>query len=193
MFVREPAPDYAKQYKTIEEYLEIENASTKKHEYYKGEIFDMAGAKLSHNDVAGNFYHQFRNKLKGKPCRPYNSDTRVHIEKNTLFTYPDVTIVCGEPETLNNDNISVLNPVMLVEVLSPSTANYDRGSKFMLYRDIPSLKEYVIADPETKSIESWFINNSGHWELRTYSGTDTFHSYSLDIDIPLADIFEGLQ
>ncbi len=193
MFVREAAPDYGKQYKSIEEYLEIENASTEKHEYYKGEIFNMSGAKLPHNNVAGNLYYQFRSKLNGKPCRPYNSDTRVHIEKNTLFTYPDLTIVCGEPETLNNDNISILNPTLLAEVLSPSTANYDRGSKFMLYRAIPSLKEYVIADPETRSIESWFVNSTGHWELRTYSGTDTFHSYSLDIDIPLADIFEGLE
>lgn len=193
MFVREAAPDYANQYKTIEEYLEMENASTEKHEYYKGEIFNMAGAKGPHNIVFSNLFTQLGVKLKGRGCRPFGSDMRIHIPANSLFTYPDISVICGDLESLNNDDLNFTNPTLLAEILSPSTANYDRGSKFMLYRDIPSLKEYVIADPETKSIESWFINSTGHWELRTYATADSFHSYSLDIDIPLADIFEGLQ
>lgn len=192
MEVNEPAVAYGKQYITIPEYLEMENAATEKHEYYKGEIFAMSGAKLPHNIVCGNLYHHLRLQLKGKPCQPYNSDTRVHIEENTLFTYPDITVICGEPETLNNDNFNVLNPTALFEVLSPSTENYNREGKFKLYRDIPTLKEYTLADPSTKTVENFYINANGNWELNEYTDIkSSLHLHSLQIDIPLADIFEG--
>src|SRR4051812_31811999 len=130
MEVNEPAVAYSKRKYSIEEYLELENASLEKHEYYKGEIFAMSGAKLAHNDICGNLYANLWNRLKGKPCKPYNSDARIHIEENSLFTYPDISVVCGEVETLNNDNFNVLNPTIIFEVLSASTRNYDLGEKF---------------------------------------------------------------
>ncbi len=136
MEVKEPAIAYSKQKISIEAYLEMENASPEKHEYYQGEVFAMSGAKLPHNTIAGNLFVALANRLKGKKCKPYNSDQRIHIESNTLFTYPDISIVCGEVLTLNDDEYNVLNPAVIVEVLSKSTRNYDRGEKFKLYRNI---------------------------------------------------------
>ena len=98
MELREPAKAYGKQHFSIEEYLEIENAATEKHEYYKGEIFAMSGAKLAHNIIWKNFFGSLAIKLKGKYCQPFGSDLRIHIESNTLFTYPDISIICGDAE-----------------------------------------------------------------------------------------------
>src|SRR4051812_11505231 len=108
MELREPAVAYNKRKYTFEEYLEIENASNEKHEYYQGEIFAMSGAKTPHNDIASNLIGLLWGKLRGTSCKPYGSDQRVHIEKNTLATYPDVSVVCGPVITLNNDKYNVL-------------------------------------------------------------------------------------
>src|SRR5690348_14476537 len=143
MEVREPALAYGKQKLSIEEYLAMEDASPEKHEYYKGEVFAMSGAKVTHVKIRDNILSALKIKLKGKSCQPYGSDLRIHIEANTLFTYPDISIICGDIITLNNDDYNVLNPSALIEILSASTKNYDRGEKFKLYRDIPTLKEYL--------------------------------------------------
>jgi Uma2 family endonuclease len=134
MEVREPLVSDGKKLFTIEEYLEMEEAATEKSEYYKGEIFAMSRAKFNHNIIAGNVHAKLHLKLEGKSCQPFNSDMRVHIEKNSLFTYPDVSVVCGEKKSLHNDNFNLLNPTIIIEVLSPSTKSYDRGDKFKLYR-----------------------------------------------------------
>lgn len=127
MEIQEPAVAFGKEKISIAAYLEMENASPEKHEYYKGESFAMSGAKVPHNMIAGNLIIALGQKLKGKKCRPFNSDQRIHIPSNTLFTYPDISIVCGEVITLNDDDYNVLNPTVIIEVLSPSTKNYDRG------------------------------------------------------------------
>src|SRR5260221_12488404 len=110
MEVKEPAPAYDKRRYSIQEYLDMEKDADQKHEYYQGEIFAMSGAKLQHNIIAVNLISSLKQKLKTGPCRPFNSDQRIHIPQNTLFTYPDISIVCGEIKTLNNDNWNVLNP-----------------------------------------------------------------------------------
>jgi Uma2 family endonuclease len=194
MEVREPAIAYGKQKFSVEEYFEMEKASIEKHEYYKGEIFAMSGSKVPHNEIAGNLYHALRTKLSGKKCKPYNSDQRVHIEKNTLFTYPDISIVCGELITLNNDNWNVLNPTVISEVLSPSTKNYDRGEKFKLYRDIPTLKEYILVDSESIHVEVFRLNENNHWELEEYnSPEEELHIKAIDKKILIADIYEDVR
>src|SRR5262245_41100679 len=124
MEIREPAIAYSKEKISVEEYLEIENASTEKHEYYKGEIFAMSGTKVPHLIISKNLMIVLGTKLKGQRCQPYSSDVRIHIESNTLFTYPDISIICGEIITLNNDGYNVLNPTIIIEILSPSTKNY---------------------------------------------------------------------
>lgn len=194
MYVREPAIAYRNQKFTIEEYLEMENAADEKHEYYQGEIFDMSGAKHEHNLVVKNTYFDLGNKLKGKPCQPWGSDTRVHIEENGLFTYPDISVVCGDPEYRNNDDFNLLNPTIIIEVFSASTKNYDRGDKFKLYRDIPTLKEYVLIDPEKISIEAFYINAQSEWALKEYKSIDDVLALnSINVSLSLADIYEDTQ
>jgi Uma2 family endonuclease len=194
MEVREPAVDYGKKKHTIEEYLEMENASDEKHEYYKGEIFAMSGAKYDHNVITSNLMTELGQKLKGKSCKPYGSDLRVYIERNTLFTYPDITIICGPPAFLNNDEWNVLNPSIIFEVLSPSTQSYDRGEKFKLYRDITTLEEYILIDTHAVSIEAWFINGNGNWELIEYTNLDqTLMLSTIQVSLPLPDIYQGTE
>ncbi|HEX7847945.1 MAG TPA: Uma2 family endonuclease [Chitinophagaceae bacterium] len=194
LIVREPVVAYGKKRFTIEEYLEFENASQEKHEYYQGEIFAMSGAKIIHNEISGNIYHALRKNLQGKPSRPYNSNQRIHIPDNTLFTYPDISVVCGKADTLNNDEWHLLNPTIIIEVLSPSTKGYDRGDKFMLYRDIPSLKEYILVDSERIAIEAFRINEKGHWELEEYKNLEAVLSIkAVDVNIPLEEIYENTK
>jgi len=194
MEVKEPAVAYNKEKISIEAYLEMENASIEKHEYYKGEVFAMSGAKVSHNTISGNLFVTLSNKLKGKKCKPYNSDQRIHIQSNTLFTYPDISIICGEILTLNNDQYNVLNPSAIIEVLSKSTKNYDRGEKFKLYREIPALQEYILADSESIHIEVFRLNKNKHWELEEYNSLeDRIHIKVIDEKILISEIYEGVN
>jgi Uma2 family endonuclease len=194
MEVKEPAIAYSQQKISIEAYLEMENAALEKHEYYQGEVFAMSGAKVPHNVITGNLFVSVANKLKGKKCKPYNSDQRVHIQSNTLFTYPDISIVCGEIITLNNDEYNVLNPSVIIEVLSKSAKNYDRGEKFKLYRDITTLKEYILVDSESMHVEVFRLNESNHWELEEYDDAGSYLSIkAINESILIADIYEGVK
>ncbi len=193
MEVREPAIAYSKQKLSVEEYLEMENAADEKHDYYKGEIFAMSGAKMPHNRISSNLLIVLGLKLKGKKCQPYGSDARIHIESNTLFTYPDISIICGETITLNDDDYNVLNPTVIIEVLSKSTKNYDRGEKFKLYRDIATLKEYILVDSESIDLEIFRINENGHWELEEYNSlTDDVTIKAIDETVSLSEIYDGV-
>lgn len=189
--VNEAAVSYSKRKYTIEEYLEMEMYSEIKHEYFQGEVFAMAGAGLPHNIITSNLMASLGIQLKRKSCRPFGSDLRIHIPQNTLFTYPDISIVCGEIITLNDDNFNVLNPTILIEALSPSTKDYDRGTKFNLYRDIPSLKEYILIDSTSIKIEAYYINEGGHWELQEYKSPEELLSIrAIELSLPLTEIYE---
>ena len=194
MEVREPALAYSNKKYTITEYLELEQAAIEKHEYYRGDIFAMSGAKVNHNRISKNTLIGIGKKLAGKPCEPFNSDQRIHIEKNTLFTYPDISIICGEVLTLNDDEWNAFNPTVIYEVLSPSTKNYDRGEKFKLYRDIPTLKEYILIDSESINVEAFYINENGNWELNEYKIiSETLQLRSVQISLDLREIYEGVK
>jgi len=194
MEVNEPAVAYSKQKISIEEYLEMENAALEKHEYYTGEVFAMSGAKMPHNEIAGNLFAALHNKLRGKKCRPYNSDQRIHITANTLFTYPDISIVCGEVITLNDDKYNVLNPSVIIEVLSRKTKNYDRGEKFKLYRDILTLKEYILVDSENVHIEVFRVNENNHWELEEYNNASNhLEIKAINESILISEIYENVN
>jgi Uma2 family endonuclease len=194
MEVREPIVAYGKKkLLSIEEYLEFEATSIEKHEYYQGEIFAMAGAKVPHNIIAGNIFSELKQRLKGKSCQPFNSDQAIHIPQNTLFTYPDISIVCGDILTRNNDELHVINPSVIIEVLSPSTKSYDRGDKFKLYRDVDSLKEYILVDSKSVMIEVFRVNDSNHWELEEYKRVEeVLIIKAVQLSIPLTDIYEGI-
>ena len=192
--LREPLVAYGKKKFTIEEYLEYENASPEKHEYYQGEIFAMSGPKITHNIIAGNLFGELKQKLRGKSCQPFNSDQRIYIPQNSLFTYPDISVVCGKVETKDDDEWNLLNPTVILEVLSSSTKSYDRGDKFKLYRDISTLQEYILVDSESIRIEAYYINKSGHWELEEYKKLEEIFSLkTLQLQIPLTEIYEGTK
>lgn len=168
--VREPIVAYNKSKFTAEEYLQMEKPSVEKHEYFKGEIFAMAGAGPRHNLIFSNLFVGIGSRLKGKPCKPFGGDFRVHIPENTLFTYPDISIVCGDITSSPVDDESFVNPTVIIEILSPSTKNYDRGGMFTLYRAIPTLREYILVDTDSIFIEAHRINKSNHWELEDIKG-----------------------
>ncbi|HUC83445.1 MAG TPA: Uma2 family endonuclease [Flavisolibacter sp.] len=194
MEVKEPALAYNRKNWTIEEYLEMEKASDEKHEYFQGEVFAMSGPKLTHNIITSNLLGTLGNKLKGKGCRPFGSDLRIHIPSNTLFTYPDISIFCDEVKTLNDDEWNALNPTVLIEVLSPSTKSYDRGDKFKLYRDIPTLKEYILIDSQSIAVEAFVINKNGYWELKEYNSLpDLLSLETIGVKLPLKEIYEGTK
>src|SRR4051794_29577072 len=124
----------AVKYLTEKEYLAFERNALDKHEYYRGKLFAMSGASFKHNH------------LIGKQCREFGSNLRIHIPSNTLYTYPDIIVLCNEPEFTDDEFDTITNPSVIIEILSPSTANYDRGAKFNLYREISTLKEYLLVD-----------------------------------------------
>ena len=194
MELREPAAAYGKNKITQEEYLEWESNALQKHEYYRGELFAMAGASVRHNVIAKNLMIGIGMRLRGKHCQPYGSDLRIHIPENTLFTYPDISIICRDiVEEETNDDYTI-EPAVIIEILSPSTKGYDRGEKFRLYRDIPTLKEYILIDSESIAIEAFRINASGHWELEEYKSlNEVLPIPVVDITIPLHDIYEGTK
>jgi Uma2 family endonuclease len=194
MEVRDPIMLYNKTTFTLEEYLEFAKESEEKHEFYKGEIFAMAGAGPRHNLIFSNLFGELAYKLKGNPCKPYGSDLRIHVAQNSLFTYPDISIICGDiiPSSLDKDTATM--PTVLIEILSPSTHNYDRGGKFRLYRDIPTLKEYILIESESIRIESFRLNPQNHWELEEYKSlTETFQMPCMNISIPVKEIYEGTK
>ncbi|MEI6949157.1 Uma2 family endonuclease [Paraflavisolibacter sp. H34] len=183
-----------KNYITAQEYLEQERAATEKHEYYQGEVFAMSGARLQHNRIQMNFTGEARIRLRGKSCEVFGSDLRVHIPANTLFTYPDAVIVCGKPELLDEAFDTLLNPVVIVEILSRSTQSYDRGDKFMLYRAIPSLKEYVMIDSESIGIEHYSRQEDGTWLFaETKDPASVLQLLSLGISFPISLLYEGVE
>src|SRR4051812_43381492 len=184
----------ALKYYTIEEYLAFERASQAKHELYKGEIFAMAGASFNHNQIQMNFTGEVRNFLKGKTCNVFGSDLRIHVPANGLFTYPDAIIICGTSQLMDKEFDTVLNPSVIVEILSPATQRYDRGEKFMLYRSIPSLKEYILIDSESISIEHYKRNNDNTWLLQEWKAhTDTLTIATIGLFMLVEELYSGVN
>lgn len=132
--------------------------------------------------------------LQGQSCQPYGSDMRIHIPANTLFTYPDISIICGDVIPSPEDADTAVAPTVLIEILSRSAKDYDRGGKFKLYRDIPALKEYILIDSENINIEVFRVNASGHWELEEYkTQSETLLIKAVDTAIAIHEIYEGTK
>lgn len=176
-----------------EEYLAMEEISELRHQFLNGEIFAMTGGSFNHSSIASNIlYLSLGNRLKGKPCRPMNSDMRIHTPSG-LDTYPDVSVFCGTPELTDNDR-TLLNPVVIFEVLSPSTRNYDRGDKFVHYRSIATLRDYVLVDAEGISLEHFRRSPDGQeWVLHEYRApTEILPLPAIELELPLADIYRDI-
>ncbi|RMD86186.1 MAG: Uma2 family endonuclease, partial [Calditrichaeota bacterium] len=136
----------AKKYYTPEEYLALEEAAEYKSEYYKGEIFAMSGASINHNRIVMNLSTELNTALRDTKCEVFMSDMRLWVEAVQLFTYPDIVILCEQPQFYDDRDDTITNPFIIFEVLSESTKNYDRGEKFEFYRSLPSFQEYILVD-----------------------------------------------
>jgi Uma2 family endonuclease len=156
-----PVPSAALQRLTEAEYLEIERTAEWKSEFFNGEMFAMAGATPEHVLIAGNVAAELRLQLRGRPCRVYPVDLRVKVSDTGLYTYPDVVVVCGEPRFDELRGDTLLNPTLIVEVLSSSTEAYDRGDKFAHYRRLDSLQEYVLVAQDRCRIERFLRQKEG--------------------------------
>jgi len=161
-----------KHYITPEEYLHRERNAEYRSEYFQGEMFAMTGASANHNLIVLNTGASLREQLKKKPCRVYPSDLKLRIEATGLYTYPDVSVVCGEPRLESERGEVLLNPIVLVEVLSESTEAYDRGKKFEHYRAIPGLQHYVLISQDRHSIDCFSRTEEGNWLLSNCQGLD---------------------
>jgi Uma2 family endonuclease len=161
----------ASHYITPEEYLAAERAADHKSEYFNGAVFAMAGCSPAHNRITTNLNREVDTLLYDGPCVTYNGDQRVRIPATGLYTYPDLVVVCGEAEYDGPDPETLLNPTLIVEVLSPSTEAYDRGAKFLHYQSLPSLQEYVLIAQDRPLIER-YVRRGSSWEYINYKGMD---------------------
>lgn len=184
-----PTPRY-----TPQEYLELERKAQTKSEFYRGEIFAMSGASKEHNAIAANVLALIWNQFRGRPCQVYGSDMRVKVDWSGLYTYPDVSALCGEAEFDDEHVDTLLNPQVLVEVLSPSTEDYDRGGKFELYRQLPSLRDYVVVAQDRIFVEHHTRQDDGSWRLVDFRDkSDEIAIEGIDCRLRLEDVYDKVS
>ncbi|ATG88849.1 Uma2 family endonuclease [Methylomonas koyamae] len=176
---------------SAEEYLAWEETQAEKHEFVAGEVFAMTGARQDHVVVSLNIASSLKQRLRGTPCRAYMADLKLKVEAADAFFYPDVMVSCHPGDLANQQFIS--NPSLIVEVLSESTADYDRGGKFVAYRKLESLMEYLIVDIEARRVECFRRTADNDWLLHDYLGEVDCELTSLGVQIPMAEIFEDIK
>ena len=173
-------------------YLTQERASSGKSEFVNGRIYAMAGASRPHNLIVGNTFAEIRAQLRGRGCEAYVNDMRVKVARTDLYTYPDIAALCGEPQFEDEHVDTLLNPSVIIEVLSPSTESYDRGAKFAHYRRMDSLQEYVLVSQDTPQVEH-YRRTGDSWVLTELSDLDAELSLaSLDCNLALRDMYDGV-
>jgi Uma2 family endonuclease len=179
---------------TPEDYLAIERGAEYKSEYFNGEIFAMAGASRAHNTIVANTVIELGGQLKKRPCKVYVNDMRVKVSPTGLYTYPDVLVVCGKEQFDDAHLDTLLNPTLIIEVLSDSTEAYDRGRKFEHYRHLDSLVEYVLIAQHRPHVESFRRQPDQHWLLTECSGLDgMLRLQSIDCELALAEVYAKVE
>lgn len=177
-----------------EEYLARERQADFRSEFYRGEMFAMAGASWEHTLIKDNLARETGNQLQDSPCRVVTSDLRVKVDVTGLYTYPDLLVVCDDPQFEDDVMDTLLNPLAIVEVLSDSTEKYDRGEKFAHYRQLPSVQEYVLVAQERPLVERYVRQPDDTWVLTAFDElTGTFSFNSIAAQIPMADIYRGVK
>ena len=176
-------------YHSFREYIAFERASNVKHEYLEGQVYAMAGGTPEHAAIAANVVASLNAQLRGKGCRVFTSDLRVRVAMTGLTTYPDVSVVCGKLEVDPDDNDTVVNPVVLVEVLSRSTERYDRGEKFEHCRRIPTLREYLLVSFDKKQLEVRRREADGSWSV--HGAADGGHAVlsSIGCELEVSEVY----
>ena len=182
-------------YVSPDDYLRLECEAVEKHEYFYGEIRAMAGASYAHNRICANMTVAIGSQLRGKSCSVVGSDQRLQILSGSAYVYPDVTVVCGKPEfNESRKPETLLNPTLLVEVLSESTADKDRSEKFMLYRQLPSLQQYLMLDSRTCHAELYTRQPNDYWLfMETRDPAAVLDLSSIACQVLLAEVYQGVQ
>jgi Uma2 family endonuclease len=179
---------------TPQQYLARERAAETRSEYFNGEMFAMSGATWEHTLIKDNLARALGNQLEGGPCRAATSDLRVKVDATGLYTYPDIVIVCGQPQFEDNVLDTLLNPTAIVEVLSESTEKYDRGGKFAHYRQLPMIQEYILVSQDRPLVERFVRQTDGSWLLTEFAGLETrLPLASVPAEVPLAEIYRGVD
>jgi len=174
---------------TVEEYLALEESSDEKHEYFEGEIFAMSGGSFNHSQLPAQLALLLGMQLRKRPCRVVTSDLRVRVEAVGLYTYPDLAVVCGEPRLSAGNTLD--NPTLLVEVLSPSTEGYDRGKKFDMYRQLPSLQQYVLVSQDAMRVHVFTRQADGNWLFQGFQGADEVIPLgSIECSVVMGELYE---
>jgi Uma2 family endonuclease len=175
---------------TTEEYLELEEKAEFRNEYINGEIRPMTGGTTNHNKIALNFCKKFPDNINGQDYDTYINDVKLWISQSKIYTYPDIIVIQGEPIYQGKGKITVTNPLVIVEVLSNSTKNYDKTDKFKYYRSIPSFQEYILIDQYSFSIEQYSKQAEGQWIFKEYEGENAVLKLdSVNFEIILKDIY----
>ncbi len=176
----------AKKYFTVQEYLALEEAAEYKSEYFQGEIFAMAGGSVNHNQIITNVISQLNQTHPHHKCRSFATELKLWIEELDLFTYPDLMIVCDKPQFYTSRTDIILNPLIIIEVLSKSTEAYDRGKKFQFYRSLPSFQEYILIDQYSIHIDQFYTDAQGKWILTDYNDSKSILKLTkIEFEIPL--------
>lgn len=179
---------------TPEEYLELEEKSDCKNEYRNGEIINMAGGTTNHNKLAGNFYFHLNLALNDLNYEVYISDVKLWIPKYRQFTYPDLMVIESEPIYYGNNTTIITNPLLITEVLSKSTKDYDQGDKFLYYRSIPQFKEYILIDQTRHYVMQYVKNNENQWFLTEYETEDAILNLaSIKLKLPLKQLYKRVN
>ncbi|RIV21654.1 Uma2 family endonuclease [Fibrisoma montanum] len=176
---------------TPDVYLRLEREATVKSEYVAGEIIPKAGASTNHNRIKDNLVGELYIHLRGKGCRSFSSDQRVNVPTDSLYAYPDIVVVCGPNQYHDELHDTLTNPMLIVEVLSPGTAGYDRGDKFALYRHSPTFSEYLLVDSEKIRVEVFRKHAEGYWFLASEADAigQTIELATIGLTIPTATIY----
>lgn len=180
---------------TLEEYFALELSSDEKYEYFDGEVFNMSGASLNHEQIVANLIFSLRAGLRGRPCRALPSNTRVIVPSQPPYRYPDLTALCGEPQTRKVGGIDALiNPSLIIEVLSPSTEGYDRGDKFTHYKSIESFSEYVLISQGRPHATHYVKQSKNLWTQEEFNDLEaSLHLASLDCELALRDVYTDVE
>ena len=178
---------------TPEEYLQLEEQAEYRSEYRDGEIISMTGGTTNHNEISGNLYSSLKFALKKQNYRVYIADVRLWIPRHRVYTYPDVMLIKGEPIYSDKGTTTVTNPVMIAEVLSPSTQNYDQGDKFNYYRSIPEMQEYILISQKQRHIMQYSKTEAG-WLLTEYETEEAIIKMTeVDLELELSDLYTGVD
>lgn len=178
---------------TPEEYLSLEEQSDFRSEYRDGEIVPMTGGSINHNRIAGNIYALLKYALRGKNLEAFISDLRLWIPRYRVYTYPDVFVIAGEPVFQGSRTDTIMNPCLIIEILSRSTQDYDRTDKFRYYRSISEMQEYILVDQYAIGVEHYTKLEDGSWRFREYDAeTSSISLAAVDLELAMNDLYEGV-